>query len=157
MLSVALALVAASPEAPQVVVTQSASSATKPPAYSGPLDVALRQGAALLWQGRVEVGERAPTYLNFSLTQPPAGRCPVATYQQTSSGYKLSINPRRYGETTLLGVQAEWIRLEPGSRTCDGQAVGTRTVRIDDSVRLEPGRSVVLRGDADFTVTLTRP
>jgi len=166
MLSIVLTLLAASEprRLSPPVITVSAQGGSVPeraPAYEGPIDVALRQGPTLLWQGRVEVAGDSPTHLSFTLNQPRPGgdRCPeLRSARQGSTGYRLTIQPRRHEGTGTFGVQAEWIRLEPpGSAGCGAPSVGTRTVRIDDVVRLEAAGRVVLRGDADFSVALARP
>lgn len=127
-----------------------------------PVDVDVRAGADRLFAGTLDVGSPVTSSFRQEKTDAvlatcidndsyPASNGPRAT--QRSSSFSVSINPGYQRADNRVQVQVRWTR--PGTGGCSGQT-NLRTVEMIEWVRLAPGQTVTLSGDAGLIVKLTR-
>lgn len=126
------------------------------PAQVENLAIRLNSPQGLLWQGtlRVSQNQSASYSQNWSQASPQA--CPPGTPYDRSERSSISLNVYvqnngQYG--TSYRFDASWARPILPS---DCSEAGTRTVSLNQGLRLEPGQTSVIEGDAGFRMEVTR-
>lgn len=158
MLPLLLQAVIAAPSPPLVVapsrdVTRIERQATEAPAT---VQVEVSAAGRTLWAGPLRVARGAGASYTEQLSQAPAQRCgaePSHLFRTHRSSFTVTLSPRGYGEAEMLGVEVRWTR--PGDASCPNPG-GTRTVQIEDAVKLPQGAQAVLTGDGGLVVKLRR-
>lgn len=121
------------------------------------LDIRIRSGSELLWEGSVRVGKPGASLTQHLFQSEPPG-CPPGRYAgSVHAAVSLTVERLRYS-TSPAGaftypVRVGWERpaLAGG---CGG--AGTRSVEIRDDVELRHGDRVVLRGDVGLQLEIRR-
>ena len=121
------------------------------------LEIRIRSGSELLWEGSVRVGKPGASLTQHLFQSEPAG-CPPGPYAgSVHASVGLTVQRLRYS-TSPAGVftypvRVSWERpaLAGG---CGGG--GTRSVEIREDVELRPGQQAVLRGDVGLQVEIRR-
>ena len=162
MISTLLLALAAQDVPTQVVLEPVATAriATPAPAVQPdpaiPIEVHVSVGDKLLYSDTLSVARNAGASYSQSRSEASAAPCPEnLSYnrsQQTSLNIQLYWNDLGAGGSAA-NVSVQWQRPLAGT---DCTSNGTRGVQINQTVRLTPGESATIRGDAGLTVRVTR-
>ena len=120
------------------------------------LTVRLSSPQGVLWQGSLRLSQNQGASYSQNLSQASTEVCPAGMPYDRSERSAISFNVYaqnngQYGMS--YRVDASWARpiLSP-----DCGESGTRTVQLNQVLRLDPGRTSVIEGDAGFKVEVTR-
>lgn len=121
------------------------------------LAVRLTSPQGVLWQGNIRVSPNQSASYSQNLSQASTEVCPAGVSYDRSERSAISFNVYvqnngQYGISYRF--DASWARpiLSP-----DCGESGTRTVQLNQALRLEPGQTSVIEGDAGFRLEVTRP
>lgn len=106
-------------------------------------------GNAVLLDDRFRVGKSWASF-NQSRSEAADERCPPSFSQSTRRSLLIMLRPEG-SRADGYRLNASWTRPTAG---CEAQ--GTRSVSIDQAVRLTTGETSVVEGDGGFRVELTR-
>ena len=127
------------------------------PAQVETLGIRLNSPQGVLWQGNIRVSPNQSASYSQNLSQASTEVCPPGTPYDRTERSSISFNVYvqnngQYG--TSYRFDASWARpmLSP-----DCGESGTRTVQLNQALRLEPGQTSVIEGDAGFRLEVTRP
>ena len=120
------------------------------------LSIRLSSPQGVLWQGSLRVSQNQSASYSQNWSQASAQVCPAGMPYDRSERSSINFNVYvqnngQYGVS--YRVDASWARpiLAP-----DCGESGTRTVQLNQGLRLEPGQTSVIEGDAGFRVEVTR-
>lgn len=138
------------------IATSATLSAGAQPGQVIPIEVHVTAGNKQLFSDTLLVGRSAGASYSQSRSEALKTPCPEnSAYnqsQQTSLNIQLYWNDLgNAGQATNVSVQ--WQRPQAAADCTSG---GTRGVQVSQMVRLSPGESVTIHGDADLTVRVTR-
>jgi len=147
---------------PQPTVTSRIATPPMIIATAGPLDPAIpievhiTAGDRLLFSDTLLVARGAGASYSQSRSEASPAPCPENLSYNRSQ--QTSLNIQLYWQDSGSGgpgtnVSVQWQRPQGGS---DCAPIGTRGVQISQMVRLTPGESATIKGDAGLTVRLTR-
>lgn len=120
-----------------------------------PLKVKITAGKQVLFEDSLLVDALNGASVTQSRSEAAPESCPNEyRYCGTpTTGLTFRANQRRGGNNALLGVTVNWSRrTQPATCT----SYGTRTIMINQTVELAPGKSVRVEGDAGLIVELSR-
>lgn len=121
-----------------------------------PIEVHVSVGDRLLYSDTLSVARNAGASYSQSRSEASAAPCPENLShnrsQQTSLNVQLYWNDLGAGGSAT-NVSVQWQRPLEGA---DCASNGTRGVQINQMVRLAPGESATIKGDAGLTVKVTR-
>ncbi|KQN05473.1 hypothetical protein ASE82_00320 [Sphingomonas sp. Leaf230] len=120
------------------------------------VDVDGRADGAVVWTGSLRVASNAAASFRRDQTEAEENDCGVrAGYRSgVQTGFSLQLRPTRVDEADSgVAVMLRWTR--PGTGQCPVQA-STRTVEMNDAVRLKAGETVTMKGDGGLVVKLHR-
>lgn len=143
-------------QASSAVVADRIAMPAPDPSQVENLAVRLSSPQGTLWQGtlRVSQNQSASYSQNWSQASPqacPAG-VPYDRSERSSINFNVYVqNNGQYGMSYRF--DASWAR--PILASDCGES-GTRTVSLNQALRLEPGQTSVIEGDAGFRVEVTR-
>ena len=152
----AVPVVVTAPPPPSPPFVVQAPRILQEPRVSYPVDAEIRSGTAVIWRGSLRLATGGAATFRQSMSQAPETTCePASGYMAPlETGLTLLLLPERFGaEADRLRVTVRWTRA--GAERCPVYGA-TRTVELNDVVRLAPGTSVTLTGDGDLSVRLTR-
>lgn len=112
--------------------------------------VSASAGPQLLVSDRFRVG---PAIASFSQQRNEAAPTRCSEYRDSSrrTNITFSVGPAYSTQKDMYRVSLSWSR--PGGDDCDA---GQRTTSVEQSVKLEPGKTIVVQGDGGLRVELTR-
>ena len=117
-----------------------------------PITVRVRAtaGSVVLVADRFRVG---PTNASFSQQRNEAAPTSCGDYRDSSrrTSINFSVGPAYSSEKEQYRVSLSWSR--PGGEIC---GAGQRTTSVEQTVALQPGRTIVVEGDGGLKVELTR-
>lgn len=127
------------------------------PAQVENLAIRLSSPQGVLWQGALRVSQNQSASYSQNWSQASPQVCPPGTPYDRSERSSISFNVYvqnngQYG--TSYRFDASWARPIVPS---DCSESGTRTVSLNQALRLEPGQTSVIEGDAGFRMEVTRP
>lgn len=126
------------------------------PAPAVPIDVRITAGDNLLFSDTLRVARNAGASYSQSRSEASPVLCPG--FSGYDRGERSSLNIQLYwresgGDGPGVSASVNWQRPQGGT---DCAEIGSRGVQVSQSVRLAPGESAVIRGDAGLVVRLTR-
>jgi hypothetical protein len=121
------------------------------------LAVRVSSPAGVLWQGNLRVSQNQGASYSQNLSHASPTLCPPNSPYDRSERSSLSFNVYAqnsgdYG--SVYRIDASWGR-PAGEAGCGDR--GTRTVQVNQALRLDPGETGVVEGDAGLRVEVTRP
>ena len=153
--------------APLIALLLSPSSAILPaadvaviapsnPADIDSLAVRLTSPQGVLWQGNLRVSQNSGANYSQNFSQASPTTCPPNSpydrSERSSINFNVYVNNNgEYGR--IYRIDASWQR---PSADADCGERGTRTVSVTKALRLDPGQSGVVEGDAGLRVEITR-
>ena len=141
---------------PPIIVSRIAQPIRAEMLPAVPVEVRITAGDRLLYFDTLRVARGAGASYSENRSEASALLCPDAQSYDRSERTSLSVNLywRDSGsEAPGVNVTVNWQRPQSGT---DCAPVGSRGIQVSQSVRLAPGESAVIKGDAGLTVRLTR-
>lgn len=119
------------------------------------VDVEIRDNRAVLYSGTLKMATGTTTTFRRDQNEPADPSCGREGYASgiDQSTLNLTLSLGRYSSTKRLNVSLRWGR--PVEGACP-VAQSARTVELNDSVELVPGKAVRLTGDGGLVLTLVR-
>lgn len=121
-----------------------------------PIEVQVTAGDKLLYSDTLRVARNAGASYSESRSEASSAVCSDAMSYDRSERTSLNIqlNWRDFGnEAPAANITVNWQRPLNGAECA---SIGSRGVQLNQSVRLAPGESATIKGDAGLTVRLTR-
>jgi hypothetical protein len=120
-----------------------------------PVRVRVTAGGEQLLNDVFRINRNASASYQVSRSEAPESSCQPASYSGSQERYSLNLNLYLRGETTdpMVNVSVSWQR---PTKPLDCVGDGSRQVQLTQTVRLPPGQSVTIQGDAGLSVTLSR-
>ena len=121
------------------------------------LAVRVSSPAGVLWQGNLRVSQNQGASYSQNLSHASPTACPPNSPYDRSERSSLSFNvySQNSGDSgSVYRIDASWGR-PAGQPDCGDR--GTRTVQVNQALRLDPGETGVVEGDAGLRVEVTRP
>ena len=139
-----------------IVETDRVASPAPDQAAVDELFVRLSSPAGVLWQGNLRVSQNQGASYSQNFSQASLTACPLNTAYDRSERSSISFNVYSqnngdYGQ--IYRVDASWQR--PTEETGCAER-GSRTVQVTKALRLEPGQSGTIQGDAGLKVEVSR-
>ncbi|PXA85016.1 hypothetical protein DMC47_38415 [Nostoc sp. 3335mG] len=120
--------------------------------------VEIRAGGSLLWAGPMRVAERSSAMFNQQKNDAPRTECTLDQpeyFGVARSSLSVNLSVVRYGANASgYQIRVSWEHPAADSG-CDGER-STRSVGIQQSFQLEPGRETSISGDGGLAVTIRR-
>ena len=120
------------------------------------LSVRLSSPQGILWQGTLRVSQNQSASYSQNWSQASPQVCPTGVPYDRSERSSINFNVyvQNNGQYGLsYRFDASWARPIPVSGCGES---GTRTVSLNQALRLAPGQTSVIEGDAGFRVEVTR-
>lgn len=122
------------------------------------LEIDVAAEGRTLWSGPLRVAQGASSSYRQDRQEPPAVACPGERHRNRVGGTGLQVNlsANEYGENAAetFSLTVRWSRVTEAP--CPFPT-GVRNVELTQVVRLAPGGTITLGGDAGLTVRLRRP
>ncbi|WP_332787267.1 hypothetical protein [Sphingomonas sp. GB1N7] len=148
------ALATVPPAPPPIIQVPRAMIAQTEPRERYYVDFQICAGKTLLQAGTLKVATGTSSSFRRDQNEPSDDSCGAERYSvpmQQSLNLQLSSN--RYTKPERLGVSLRWGRSAEGACPMGRSA---RSVELNDSVVLTPGKAVTLTADGGLAITLTR-
>ncbi len=141
----------AAPAPPPIITTARVVRPDSPSQAAGVIRVRATANRSVLLDDRFRVGRNSASF-NQSRTEASDTSCPTDREIERQS---IQLSVYRFGSSDAdeQGYQVRFTWSRPVDEVCGG---GTRSVSLEQQVRLAPGSQVVLNGDAGLRLELTR-
>ena len=137
--------------APPVVITPTAPAGTPRPIVQFDIRVSGEEGQ--IWDGGLRVGGMGGNYRQDLSEAAPELCEPQGSDVVQRRDFSIMVRPGNYRSPDSYVVSVSWTRPLPG-KGCGRN--GTRSVQLQQTVTIQPGETITLRGDAGLIVQMKR-